>query len=93
LLSSQWIVFVLQKRQIFDIIILPSLRRVFAPAALLAKGGETMVYTRDQALERAIEVAKVVLASPACTAIHPDDESAKDVAEFIRVLADELSAM
>ena len=52
-----------------------------------------MVYTREQALERAIEVAKVVLASPACTAIHPDDESAKDVAEFIRVLADELSAM
>lgn len=52
-----------------------------------------MVYTRDQALERAIEVAKVVLASPACTAIHPDDESTKDVAEFIRVLADELSAM
>lgn len=52
-----------------------------------------MVYTRDQALEHAIEVAKVVLASPACTAIHPDVESAKDVAEFIRVLADELSAM
>ena len=52
-----------------------------------------MVYTRGQALAHAIEVAKVVLASPACAAIQPNGESAKDVAEFIRVLADEISAM
>ena len=68
---------------------LPSL----APAASVAKGGETMTYTRDQALERAVEIAKVVLASPACANFYPSDESAKDVAGFIRVLADELSAM
>ena len=52
-----------------------------------------MTYTRDQALEHAIEVAKVVLVSPACTAIQPDGEGAKDIAGFIRTLADELSAM
>lgn len=52
-----------------------------------------MTYTRDQALEHAVEIAKVVLASPACANFYPSDESAKDVAGFIRVLADELSAM
>ena len=52
-----------------------------------------MVYTRGQALEHAVEIAKVVLASPACTAIQPDGEGARDIAGFIRTLADELSAM
>lgn len=64
-----------------------------APAASVAKGGETMEYVKGQALDNAVEIAKVVLSSPACTAIQPNGESAKDVAEFIRVLADELSAM
>lgn len=52
-----------------------------------------MEYVKGQALDNAIEIAKVVLSSPACTAIQPNGESAKDVAEFIRVLADELFAM
>jgi len=63
------------------------------PAISIVKEGEIMTYTRDQALEHAIEVVKVVLASPACTAIQPDGEGARDIAGFIRTLADELSAM
>lgn len=52
-----------------------------------------MALTKAEAVDFAMEVAKVMLASSSCVSIYPSESSAKDVAAFIRTLADELSAM
>jgi hypothetical protein len=74
---------------VFVFVILPSL----APAAFKTKGGENMVLTKGEALEEALEIVKVMLSDSACTSIYPNAESAKDVAEFVRTLTDELVAI
>ncbi|WP_195200930.1 hypothetical protein [Faecalispora jeddahensis] len=47
-------------------------------------------YNGEYALKQAVEIAKVVCENPS-NKIYPNGESAKEVAEFIQVLADYLS--
>lgn len=52
-----------------------------------------MAMNHGLAFEYARELAKVLLASPACASIYPNKKAAEDIAEFIRTLTEELSAM
>ena len=52
-----------------------------------------MAVNKDLASEYARELAKVLLAGPAGERIYSNKESAKNIAEFIRTITEELSEM
>ena len=63
------------------------------PRRFMRKEVKRMAVNKDLASEYARELAKVLLAGPAGERIYPNKESAKNIAEFIRVITEELSEM
>jgi len=59
----------------------------------MRKEVKRMAVNKDLASEYARELAKVLLAGPAGERIYPNKESAKNIAEFIRTITEELSEM